>query len=277
MNKEQAAMILGVKIDTKKDIIEKKYNILFKKFKKTIQTNEDKAKFKEIIEAYNVLMEYDSLVIEEKPPKEIYKKLGLDQKKTENFLHYYKAHIIIGIIILIVAFFTVKSIVNNVKPELEITIMGDIYVNDVELLQDMILEKMPDIPKISVVHVPLFDSLPGDQLYAYQMKAQIQFAAASVDIFILDEKNYRRYASMGAFKPIEDIAKDMGIDIKEHSSLNVVTEEESKERLYGLEIPDSELMNELRVKEDDRIILSVGHRGEFPENGLRFIELVFNK
>ena len=45
-----------------------------------------------------------------------------------------------------------------------------------------------------------------------QMKAMVLFAAADVDLFILDKANFEKYAEQGAFISLDEIAPRLGID-----------------------------------------------------------------
>ena len=121
MDKNEARKILGVSEEASTTEIEKKYYILLKKHRQEMYVNsqgeddsaeedssgavpaggesiteneeaESEDDFDLITEAYNTLMGYEVTVEEEPPGKAaaFLKKFGFDEKKTDNFLHYYK-------------------------------------------------------------------------------------------------------------------------------------------------------------------------------------------
>jgi hypothetical protein len=126
--KKNAYEILGVNKDASKNEIERRYTILLKKHRLENSKNSDDKEFDEITEAYNLLMGYSTeLPVERKnkKPNPVLKKLGINEEKAANFLHYYKHHIIISIIVLVVLITSVKSCVTRVPPDFNI---GSVFI-----------------------------------------------------------------------------------------------------------------------------------------------------
>ena len=258
MNKKEARRILGVSENASKTEIERKYAILLKKHRQGMyqerQEGLDPAgeanegpdavlpdgeniaghgapgtgyDFDLITEAYNTLMGYEVKVREEAPSKlaTFLKKFGLDEKKTDNFLHYYKYHILVGILVLITVVISISSFVNRPNYDFNVAFLGRIYYYDsVDALQSRIKDNIPIIKEPGIDGSFLSNDSTGEQQYAMEMKAMTLLYAGDIDIFILDRPTYERYAKMGAFMSLDEIAPRLGVDVSEHQDLILAVE-----------------------------------------------------
>lgn len=259
LDREEACKILGVSEDAAKDEIIKRYDILLKKHRAISQAGgKEEYSMEQIDEAYNLLMGYESEQ-PETPAKSspvlglVYRKLNLDEKKVNNFFHYHKTHIVVSIIALIVLITTVRGCVNRVNPDLFFTIMGDIYVTDVEKVQNGIKEILPEAKAPQVDSVILTEKDQGEQAYAMQMKAVTLMAAGDMDLLILDKINFERFAKQGAFISLEDLANELGIDREKNKSYVITPEEGGKEALYGINVTESAFLKQQNIKGKEMI------------------------
>lgn len=259
LDKKEACKILGIAEDATKDEMIKRYDIQLKKHKVIHQTEgEEEYSMEQVNEAYNLLMGYESKQ-PEAPVKSnpvlnpIYKKLNLDEKKVNNFFHYHKTHIIVGIIALIVLITTVRGCVNRVNPDLFFTVIGDIYVTDVEKVQNGIKGILPESKAPQVDPIYLSEKTQGEQAYAMQMKAMTLMAAGDMDLLILDRVNFERFGKQGAFISLEDLAKELGIDREKNKSYVITPEEGGKEALYGINVTESAFLKQQDIKGKEMI------------------------
>lgn len=295
---QEAMKILGITKDTTKDEIEKKYDIVLKKYRirKSEGTLDEQAEsdFQNSTEAYRIVMGYE--VDEPKIPKKetysdkAFKKAGIDPKKANNFFYYHKVHIVISIIALIVIIMTVRSIVLRVDPDVTVGLLGEVYQPATEILETKIYEKIPEITKVAFDSATLTDNYEDPQAYAYMQKAMVLIAASDIKLFIVNKFAYERYALDGAFMALEDIAKDLNIDISdsEYLKLRVVDDWEettdpnavrkpktyidNEPRLYGIDVTDSELFKDADVVGPEKILV-VRAGSEDIEFELKLIEL----
>ncbi len=257
MDKDEARRILGVPENASRTEIERKYAILLKKYRQemhhemqegqdpTDETDEGPGNglpresvaghgttgagfdFDAVTEAYNTLMGYEVEVRPEAPGKiaTFLKRFGLDEKKTDNFLHYYKYHILVGIVAIIAIVMVIRSFVNRPSYDFNIAFFGRIYYYDaVETLGDRIKEEIPIIEEPGIDGTYLSDDSPGEQQYAMEMKAMTLLYAGEIDVFILDRPTYERYAKMGAFMSLDEIAPRLGVDVSAHQDLVLAVE-----------------------------------------------------
>jgi hypothetical protein len=257
--KKNAYEILGVNKDASKNEIERRYTILLKKHRLENSKNSDDKEFDEITEAYNLLMGYSTeLPVERKnkKPNPVLKKLGINEEKAANFLHYYKHHIIISIIVLVVLITSVKSCVTRVPPDFNIAFIGNYLYTDTEPLRENILDNWPEIKEISIDGAMISGNSESEVGYAMQMKAAVLFGGGDIDVFILDKYNFERYAKQEAFISLDQLVEELGIDMEKNKEyiLKAETEEsDGKEYLYGVDVSGSKMFEGTGIKGDEKI------------------------
>ena len=245
---KRAHEILGVGKNASKNDIERRYSIILKKFRMAPadkQEGSEAVDIDEVTMAYNLLMGYVEPQTEEeiKAPNPIMKKMGIDEKKAGNFFHYYKVHIIVGIIVLIVLATTIRGCVTRVDPDFNMAFLGEIAFNETAVLKETIQAEIPEIkePGFDGAFIGTGDSAGGQQEYAMQMKAMVLFAAADVDLFILDKASFDKYAEQGAFISLDEIARRLGVDKEKSKPYILKVNEENTDHIYGIDITDNEV------------------------------------
>ena len=186
-----------------------------------------------------------------------------------NFLQH-KYHIIISIVLVIAVVYFVRGCVNKVEPDFNVAFLGRLgYLDASEKLKEIIKENIPIITEPGIDGAYLTDDeVIDEQQYAMQMKTAVLFAAGNIDVFILDKPNYEKYAKLGVFISLDEIAPRLGIDMEKHKEyiLRVEREEydsgddrtesvaeESPEHLYGIDVRDSKVLNEAGIIGDEMI------------------------
>ncbi|NLK86187.1 MAG: hypothetical protein GX279_01670 [Clostridiaceae bacterium] len=224
-----------------------------------------------ITEAYNVLMGYETKEEEELPGKTL-PLLGVNEKKAKNFLHYYKFHILVFVLLIVSIIYSVQGCVNRVKPDFNAAFIGRIgYYEATEALSDSVKESIPIIEEPGFDGAYIDKTISGDQLYAMEMKLTVLFGAADIDVFILDREYYDRFAKQGLFKNLDDIAPRLGADVIENQDLVVAienhdepvdvdgpaegtrTDTAEEPHLYGIDVSNSTTLKEAGVVADDMV------------------------
>ncbi len=301
MDKTEARSILGVGQDAGSEEIETRYVLLLKKHRmetarlkdaineaetpEEAKASEDaaedlEAEFARITEAYKVLTGQDKKEEEEAPGKSspLLKAVGVDEKKAKNFLYYYKYYILAGILLIIAIIYTVSSCSKRVVPDFNVAFVGRIgYYEAVDDLADSVRENLPMLGEPGFDGAYFDETIVGDQLYAMEMKLSVLFGAADMDVFILDRKYYDRFAKMGVFKNLDEIAPQLGVDISKNADLivaieNVLDDMDGQDgistdegtgggtadvpqepHLYGIDVSDSTVLKEAGVIADDMV------------------------
>lgn len=279
--KQQARDILGVIKGTSKADIEKKYDIVLKKHRvmKMDGTLDQKAEeaFQKSTDAYRILMGYE---VDEPVQKadtyadKAFNKVGIDKKKADNFWHYHKFHIIIGLIAAIIIGYSVYSFVTRVEPDITIGLMGEVNQDSLDSFEAKIVKEMPGIKKVEFNPVILSNNYQVPQGYAYESKAQVLLAASDIDFFIISKYVYSSYAYDGPFMSLDEVARELNIDItkSEYLKLKVVDEWEQvtknnkierrvktyrdkEPKLYGIDVTNSKFFKDLNIMGPEKILV----------------------
>lgn len=268
-DKGKAYEIMSLHEGSSKDEISKKYSVHLKRYRQgkidrsAIGVSDER--MDEITNAYNLLMGYQDgeAAFKEEPlkPNLLLDKMGIDRKKTRNFFHYYKVHIIIGIIVLIVLATIIRGCVTRVDPDINVAFIGNIYYGDSEEMGKVLTAAVPSIKSPSFDGAMISDNTDVQQGYALQMKIMILLAAADVDIFIIDKSNYLKFAKQGAFDNLDTFISNNGIDAEGFSDLKVSIEDNNEgseanleKHFYGIDITKSKLLKELGVTGENMIV-----------------------
>ncbi|HHW49442.1 MAG TPA: hypothetical protein GXX14_12620 [Clostridiaceae bacterium] len=279
MEKKEAYQILGLSEGASKEQIQKKYNVLIKRYRMSSSDSGEKSPeidMERVDMAYNLLMGY---IVEEpsesRPykPNPILQKMGVDEKKAKNFLYYYKFHIIGAIILVILAVFFIKDVVFRVPSDLDAAFVGEIYYSDTELFKQNVMSKMPELREMSIDAAIFAEGMDAQMEYAMNMKTVVLFGGGTVDIFLLDKASYEKFGSQGAFENLDNIAGKLKIDEEKSKDLLLKTEEDPEEHLYGIDVSDSKLLKESGII-GERIIAAIRVNAKHHENALRMLELL---
>lgn len=278
---QEARKILGITKGSLKDDIEKKYDVIMKKYRilknsgmLNVKEEED---FEKKTEAYRIVMGYevDMPKIDRKETyvDKAFVKAGVDRKKADNFFHYYKYHMLISIVAIIVVILTVRSFVIRVEPDINIGFMGEVNQQAFDTLGTKIKANVPEIKEVAFDSATLTDNYNDPQAYAYMSKAMVLLSASDTDLFILSKYAYNRYANTGPFMKLDDVAKELNIDItaSEYLKLRVVDEWEdttnmeeerkvktyidAQPQLYGIDVTNSEFFKDINVVGPEKILV----------------------
>lgn len=279
LDAKEAQEILGLGRNASRNDIERRYSILLKKHRMSSSqdenSNAEQDKFELITKAYNLLMGYEEPQIEQNPkkPNPLMKKMGIDEKKAQNFFYYYKFHMIIGIILLITVIFTVKGCVNRIEPDFSTAFIGEIIYSDSDAFKKEIKAAVPEIKEPGFDGAFLTPDGKGEQEYAMQMKAMVLFAAQDVDLFILDKNNFKKYAQEGAFVSLDEIASNLGVDKEKNKEFVLKTKDESNEHLYGIDISSSKALKDGGITGKE-FIAALPVRGKQLDKTLKVLKLL---
>lgn len=283
MDRERALEILGVTSTATKDEIQKRYDVILRKFKQN-KIDENGNNWDTIEAAYSELMgiTYHDKAAELRKkqraenPNPIFKALKMDEDKTRNFIYYHKWHFIIGLVAIAVLISIITSIVNRVDPNLKVILGGEIFMEDTAKLETVSKQNIPGIIESQIQVITLSEELDGQMQMAAQQKFTIEVMEGHNDIYILDEPTYLAYAAMGVFKPLNDKLDTWGITTYD-KNLEVAAEDadgnKTEPKLYGIDVSNSKILRESGVL-GDKLIACVFWSGSNPEKGEAFFKLI---
>ena len=148
---------------------------------------------------------------------------------------------------------TIRGCVTRVEPDFNMAFVGQIDFTETDALKKAIQTELPDIkePGFDGAFISAEGTADGQQEYAMQMKSMVLFAAADIDLFILDTANYKKYAEEGAFIALDDIAPGLGVDKEKSKPYVVKAKEETAEHVYGINITSSEVLKKSGILGQD--------------------------
>lgn len=284
MDMKEAREILGVGEGATKEQIEKSYFIILKRHRTAAATSEQQkhTALEEIdraTAAYNLLMGYNIRTFAEErniKPNPVLKKLGIDEYKLRNFFHYYKFHMLFGIITLLLIIYGVKGCVTKVEPDLSIAFIGNFRYYSSGIMENAIKESVPGIEAPTVDGAYITSEGLGTQDYSMQMKAMVLLAAGDIDVYILDEASFLAYGKEAAFESMDQLIQQYNVDSSKNQVYILKPKDEPEEHAYGIDVSDSEILNNQGVIGDKKIV-AISARAPHREKALVFVRSLLNK
>ena len=276
MDRQKALEIMGLHENVSPEEITKRYDVLFKKYRFADSDNNGITKL-ETEEAYRLLMGLDFHDPEDERkkqarlahPNRLFKLLKIDEEKVSNFIYYYKWKVIIGIVAFAAVLSIILSIVNRVEPDLKVVLAGEIVMQDTTPLRDSIIAEIEGVEAVQLQVITLSDKLDPQMQSISVQKFSLELMNGKNDIFIMDKKTYREYASFGAFIPLDDKLKEFGITNYNRTDLEIAIETEDGEThpvlLYGVDVSNSPLLRDFDIL-GDTLIAALRLDSDNPEN-----------
>ncbi|XID95968.1 hypothetical protein ACF3MZ_16265 [Paenibacillaceae bacterium WGS1546] len=257
---KKAYEVLGLPEDATREQVEKRYYILMRKARSEqsrANSGDDAGEtmnLSEINQAYNTVIGIDSekIVTVEKPTK-----IG-------HFFYYYKVHVIIGLIVLIFAGFMIKEGVDkrreaaNTPPaNLSVSVFGNFYFADVDILQQNMLQLMPEWQRIktTLVHNP--PEIVSQHDIALQQKSMIMLMTEKDELYVLDKNNFESLAVQGVFVKLDAFAAATGIALPQDRLLFSRTEDDATDFPYGIDVTGHPVFEDVQMTPDERQIIGI--------------------
>ncbi|AUS98155.1 hypothetical protein CDQ84_10560 [Clostridium thermosuccinogenes] len=280
--------ILGLKQGATREEIEKKYDILLKAYRaKKISgelSEEDEKEWNAITEAYRELVEYKSKSAMKPEPispfhekvNKLIRKMGMDDKKVNNFFHYHSKHILIGIIVLIVLAVSIRSCVTAVQPDFNIVFIGEFFMNDTEAMAEKIKTGVPDIkePGIQIMTISKSGDAENAQMdYAARMKIMAMMGTAEIDVMILDKTQFEIYGKQEALMDLQSFVEEAQISDELTKDCWLEIEETKEVHLYGIDVSESEFFKDLNLFGEEKIAAIAANTQNY-DKAVKVIELL---
>lgn len=278
MEKADAYKILGLTENSSRTEVEKRYTVYLRRMKNTPKEELD-FDFNEITAAYNLLMGYivEEDESEKKAPNPFLMKLGIDSNKLSNNLYYFKWHIIIGIISLVVIVSTVYGCVTRVDPDFYLVVMGDIYLEDSDTLESAVLPELEGAQAMAVENLYLSGSQEQVDPTVYSamlQKASVLIAAGDIDVFIVDQANFDRYVDQGGYYRLDEFLPQYKVDEQRLLLAQVEGYDESP-YVYGIDVSDSTFFEENRMF-GRKMILTISARVKNMEYAQELFQMILD-
>ncbi|OXS56220.1 hypothetical protein B1A99_20855 [Cohnella sp. CIP 111063] len=254
---KKAYELLGLPEDATREQVENRYFILLKRAraeKTRSEAGEDDGetlKLAEINQAYNLIIgiESEKSVTVEK------------QTKVGHFFYYYKVHVIIGLLIVLVGGYMIKEGIDkrreaaNTPPaNLSVSVFGNFYFADAELLEQNLLKLVPEWQRIktSLVYNP--PEIQSQQDMALQQKSVLMLITEKDEVYVTDEKNFESLAMQGLFVKLDEFAAKTGLKIPDNLIRQSRTEDDTSDYAYGIDLTGHRVFDGIEMTQERQII-----------------------
>jgi hypothetical protein len=254
---KKAYELLGLPEDATREQVENRYFILLKRAraeKTRSEAGEDDGetlKLAEINQAYNLIIgiESEKSVTVEK------------QTKVGHFFYYYKVHVIIGLLIVLVGGYMIKEGIDkrreaaNTPPaNLSVSVFGNFYFADAELLEQNMLKYVPEWQRIktSLVYNP--PEIQSQQDMALQQKSVLMLITEKDEVYVTDEKNFESLAMQGLFVKLDEFAAKTGLKIPDNLIRQSRTEDDTSDYAYGIDLTGHRVFDGIEMTQERQII-----------------------
>ena len=274
---KEAYEVLGIEEGTDKRAIEKKYEVLIKKYKFVNAEQADAKTAKDTLDninvAYRFLIGKEIADQQEKDKKNDNKRenifiklLGLDPEKVNNFFYYHKFHILVSIAIIIVLTMLVYSIVTKPNPDLTIAYIGSTFnVPMDEKISTQIESKYKEAKTVNI------EIVKKDDTMEVTSKITVLMAASDTDVFILDESIFKTFGNEGAFANLDNIIGSAVNNTKIKTYL-LKTDLTNKEHLYGLDVTNNPALKDEYIIGTK--IAVINPRAKHPDQAAKFMKFL---
>jgi len=295
LNTQEAYEVLKLKPGANRNEISRRFTILLKKFNSASSADSvpagssgpsdgapvviDGQTLEIVTEAYNLLMGYETSVPGVAQGQE-------KSQKINNFIYYYKYHILIGIIVLLILVFTIRGCVMRVPTDINMAFIGDYSFSDTSMFEKEIISRNTGIKAIGTDTISISGKPTSAQDYDLRMKIVAIFAAGDVDLFIVDQAWLDEYGPLGGLSPLEDLLNQAGIPLDDKRVIYVTPKisdpkDSSKtidgeKRIYGFDVSDSPVFKNAGLT-GNQFIFTVYNKIKHPDKVLEMLRTLAGK
>ncbi|GGH16460.1 molecular chaperone DnaJ [Paenibacillus segetis] len=292
---KQAYETLGLPENASREDVEKAFDLQLRKSRNRQQdanlTDGEESEFSIKLKAYKQIVEYEDRLIIQGKNQERYSKWGRfsgTAEKVDDFFRLYKFRVIISVIAVIVLIFGINAFIDHREeqkrlaalPPIDLSILyiGNFITNDTtgrtDELEKAMTEQFPEFQRlgISLTFLPPEGDGAGGAGMAYQQKAMAVLATESPDIYIMDKPTIEWIGRSGVLQNLDDVAEGaLKPFLTTDKTIKVKTEDDTTEHIYGIDVSDSPLFNELPISKRE-VILTVRDGSKNFDKAMLFIQ-----
>lgn len=271
---KKAYETMGLPEFTIKEEVEKRYTMLMRQARTRSQQKQGaedaEDSFAKINQAYRLILEHEDRKLTDAFNEQEYgkfKKMAGQAQKMDHFWRYYKFHTIGAIAAVALIIYGIISFIDyreeqerlaNLPPvDLNISFMGNYMLREdapkEEPLEKALLTAFPDWKRF----VATVTFVPADQQnqYAYMQKAMLVLATENPDVYIMDRNIFQWVGVQGMLLNLDnDASGELKPLLKDGLTLKLKTDEDTEEHVYGIDLTDTAIVDDLPLYKEDMII-----------------------
>lgn len=297
---KQAYAVLGLPETASKEELENRYFLLTRRARAQKMRERSDIPADELVdidavtEAYRFIRDYEEQQAKAEYEEKHYGKyrgMADKAKKWDHFFHYYKFHIIIGIILLIAIGYGVKSYADHraeqarlaslPPPDLTIMFYGNYFYQgsfsvDKEEMGAQALKQFPDWKRVlsNLTYVPA--DVKSEQDMAFVQKSVITLIDDKSDLFIMDKANFDKLVAEGLFAPLDSMTGEAAALASSASAVKTGTTDDPAVRAYGVDISGSKIAQDMDLQGSSEYIAAIRANAKNPDNAAAFIKHYLN-
>ncbi|WP_018750798.1 hypothetical protein [Paenibacillus sanguinis] len=276
MNKDelkQAYKLLGLPENASREEVERVADVLLRQSRSRNISAQDKAQNERKLEAYKLIVQAEKQGKIAEMSRERFRKWGKlagPAEKMDDFFRLYKHYVIIGLVVIAALIYGTTAYLDHREeqkrlaalPPIDLSIlmignyMADEAAGGTPALEQAMTAQIPEFQRLELelVYLPL-QGEAGSADIAYQQKAMAVVATSSPDIYITDKASFDWLGGGGAFYNLdEDAAGELQPLLTEDNMVKAISEDDGAEHLYGIDISDSTLLDELPLSGSEVIV-----------------------
>ncbi|MGG6311297.1 molecular chaperone DnaJ [Paenibacillus macerans] len=278
-NLKQAYELLGLPENASREEVEKAFDILLRKSRSRTQDGSSE-EYDRQVKAYKLIIQAEEQQKIAELSRKRYGKWGKfagTAEKVDDFFRLYKNYVIIGLIALVVIIFGTNAYLDHREEQrrlaalppvdLSVLMIGNFITDEenggIDALEQAMAAQIPGFKRVEIELVflpPQGEAGMGSADMAYQQKAMAVVATSSPDIYITDKGSFEWLARGSAFLNLdEEAAGELKPVLHGDDAVKTKTDEDTAEHVYGIDVTDSELVNQLPLAKQEMII---GLRGD---------------
>jgi hypothetical protein len=204
-------------------------------------------------------------------------------EKADHFFHYYKIHMIVGVVLLVAFAYMINAIIDDRREQdylaslppadVNILLFGEFYNSDLDALEENILGIFPEWERVNVEMTYASGESRNSYDVARQQASTIKLMDSDVDIFIMDSYNFNIFVNQGLFLSLDQLDESLKNKITNKRFISRKVEEDSKERLYGIDITNSDIFDQVDIISNEAIAM-IRIDAKNQENAMKWLEKV---
>jgi hypothetical protein len=265
---KKAYDVLGLPEDATREQVENRYFILMKRARtgqSLTQANGSESPAPDLTEinrAYNLVLGVET------------EKISTIKKQTKlaHFFYYYRIHVIVGIIVILVAGYMIKDGIDKRRAaaslppaNLSVSIFGNFYFADVDLLQKNMLKLVPEWKRIDTTLVFVPPEVKSPQDMAMQQKSVLVFMTEHSELYITDEKNFKSLAAQGAFIRLDEFEGSESLNVPPDKLLTARADGETGDHPYGIDVTGNPVFKGIELSGEREIIAIRATKEKWPD------------
>jgi hypothetical protein len=274
---KKAYDVLGLPEDATREQVENRYFILMKRARSgqsLTQANGSESPAPDLTEinrAYNLVLGVET------------EKISTIKKQTKlaHFFYYYRIHVIVGIIVILVAGYMIKDGIDKRRAaaslppaNLSVSIFGNFYFADVDLLQKNMLKLVPEWKRIDTTLVFVPPEVKSPQDMAMQQKSVLVFMTERSELYITDEKNFKSLAAQGAFIRLDEFEGSESLNVPPDKLLTARADGDTGDHPYGIDVTGNPVFKGIELSGEREIIAIRATKEKWPDTRKLLVKLV---